>query len=89
MRDFSKRRGTSESSSNCWADGCKYSTEQSHRELECSPPMVQNPLFGGYMAASESGNRMPGQKEFVEYWENGGTYEEIRGGSKQTESYIR
>ncbi|WP_017690441.1 WXG100 family type VII secretion target [Paenibacillus sp. PAMC 26794] len=48
--------------------------------------MVYNPLFGVNMPASEAEDGMPGQKEFVKYWENGGTYEEMRAGPKQPES---
>ncbi|MGO4532641.1 WXG100 family type VII secretion target [Paenibacillus sp. 2TAF8] len=48
--------------------------------------MVYNPLFGAYMPASESGNGMTGQKELREYWKNGGSYEEMRTGSKQPDS---
>ncbi|ETT33146.1 MULTISPECIES: WXG100 family type VII secretion target [Paenibacillus] len=45
--------------------------------------MVYNPLFGVNMPASEAEDGMPGQKEFVKYWEQGGTYEEMRAGPKQ------
>ncbi|WP_186323607.1 WXG100 family type VII secretion target [Paenibacillus xylanexedens] len=48
--------------------------------------MVWNSLFGAYMPASEAEDGMPGQKEFIEYWENGGSYEEMKGGSKKPES---
>ncbi|PKQ88718.1 hypothetical protein CXK86_23705 [Paenibacillus sp. BGI2013] len=48
--------------------------------------MVYNPLFGVNMPASEAEDGMPGQKEFVKYWEQGGTYEEMRAGPKQPES---
>ncbi|MFS0870895.1 WXG100 family type VII secretion target [Paenibacillus xylanilyticus] len=47
--------------------------------------MVYNPLFGVYMPASEAGNGMTGQKEFAEYWKNGGNYEEMKAGPKQPE----
>ncbi len=55
-------------------------------DLEKEPRMVYNALFGVYMPASEAEDGMPGQKEFVKYWENGGTYEEMRAGPKQPES---
>ncbi|MEK4370545.1 WXG100 family type VII secretion target [Paenibacillus sp. FSL R5-0473] len=45
--------------------------------------MIYNPLFGVNMPASEAEDGMPGQKEFVKYWEQGGTYEEMRAGPKQ------
>lgn len=48
--------------------------------------MVYNPLFGVNMPASEAEDGMPGQKGFVKYWEQGGTYEEMRAGPKQPES---
>ncbi|MBT2287503.1 WXG100 family type VII secretion target [Paenibacillus polymyxa] len=48
--------------------------------------MVYNPLFRVNMPASEAEDGMPGQKEFVKYWENGGSYEEMRAGPKQPES---
>ncbi|HBU83998.1 MAG TPA: WXG100 family type VII secretion target [Paenibacillus sp.] len=47
--------------------------------------MVYNPTFRVYVPASEAGNGMTGQKEFDEYWKNGGTYEVMRGGPKQPE----
>ncbi|MFE6074957.1 WXG100 family type VII secretion target [Paenibacillus sp. NPDC057886] len=47
--------------------------------------MVYNPTFRVYVPASEAGNGMTGQKEFSEYWKNGGAYEEMRGGPKQPE----
>jgi len=54
--------------------------------LEKERRLVYNSLFGVYMPASEAEDGMPGQKEFVKYWENGGTYEEMRAGSKQLKS---
>ncbi|WP_127547353.1 WXG100 family type VII secretion target [Paenibacillus amylolyticus] len=47
--------------------------------------MVYNPLFRVNMPASKAEDGMPGQKEFVKYWEQGGTYEEMRAGPKQPE----
>ncbi|MFK0522831.1 WXG100 family type VII secretion target [Paenibacillus illinoisensis] len=48
--------------------------------------MVYNPLLRVYVPASEAENGMTGQKEFTEYWNNGGTYKEMRGGPQQPES---
>ncbi|PYE47222.1 WXG100 family type VII secretion target [Paenibacillus barcinonensis] len=48
--------------------------------------MVYNPLFGVVMPASEAEDGMPGQKELREYFNNGGSLEEMRAGPKQSES---
>ncbi|MDM5279670.1 WXG100 family type VII secretion target [Paenibacillus silvae] len=48
--------------------------------------MVYNPLFGVVMPASEAEDGMPGQKELNEYFNNGGSLEEMRAGPKQPES---